>query len=322
MQPIVRRSVLGAGAALPVLALAPQVSASRSVELPSGTPVRLAGTPHLFLVSESHPKLHWVGDTRALATHPVFWNEQKTWPYWNFYRWGGQWVGDPYLSTGLLKDGNPIYLVKWEQHWDEPQLYHIQSIKDVELFGINASNYGKFVLDRPAWEAEYGFEAAKLARYPLRAATWGSWRSREADLDFPAQVIYYDRVETPQGWGTSARVFLVCQTDGTWSVTVRLDVRSESWSRNYNGPVEVRSPIFSAPIAATSRGASGVHWISGQDFVAALTAVLHNAETTVTLTLHYPARGSESRELALTLHPAGIETAEAWLKAECAKSAA
>ena len=51
-------------------------------------------------------------------------------------------VGDPWLTAGLLKDGDPIYLVKWETDWEQPQLLHIQSIKDVELFGINGSNYG------------------------------------------------------------------------------------------------------------------------------------------------------------------------------------
>lgn len=281
--------------------------------------MRLAGTPHLFLVSESYPQLHWVGDTRALASHPVYWNEQKTWPYWNFYRWGSLWMGDPYLSAGLLKDGDPIYLVKWEQQWDEPRLYHIQSIKDVELFGINARNYGQFVLDRSAWEAKYGFDAATLRRFPLRAATWGNWRSREADYDTPARIVYYDRLATPQGTGSGARVLIRCGPGGAWRVTLRPDVQAGSWSRNYTGPVEIRGPIFSVPIAATSRGVWGVEWEAGQDFVAALIAVLHNAETAVTLTLHYPARGSAPRVLPLTLRPAGIETAAAWLQDECAK---
>ena len=79
-------------------------------------------------------------------------------------------VGDPWLSAGLLKDGDPIYLVKWETEWPLPQLLHIQSIKDVELFGIDGSNYGNFVIDRPAWEARYGIDAAGLQRGVLASA--------------------------------------------------------------------------------------------------------------------------------------------------------
>ena len=79
--------------------------------------------------------------------------------------------GDPWLSAGLLKDGDPIYLVKWETDWAEPQLFHIQSIGDVELLGINASNYGAFVLERPAWESRFGFSAADLQRSTLSEAT-------------------------------------------------------------------------------------------------------------------------------------------------------
>lgn len=73
-----------------------------------GAVVALQGTPHL-----------WIAD------------EQGTLP-----------VGDPWLSAGLLKDGDPIYLVKWESDWAQPRLLHIQSIADVELFGINDRNYG------------------------------------------------------------------------------------------------------------------------------------------------------------------------------------
>ena len=57
-------------------------------------------------------------------------------------------IGDPWLSAGLLKDGDPIYQVKWESEWPLPKLLHIQSIKDVELFGIDGSNYGNYVIDR------------------------------------------------------------------------------------------------------------------------------------------------------------------------------
>lgn len=48
-------------------------------------------------------------------------------------------------------------------------LLHIQSIKDVEFFGINSSNYGKFVLDTATWEARYGLSVATLERAELAA---------------------------------------------------------------------------------------------------------------------------------------------------------
>ena len=79
-------------------------------------------------------------------------------------------MGDPWLSAGLLKDGDPIYLVKWETEWPRPRLLHIQSIADVELFGINETNYGNFVLDVAAWEARYGMSVAGLERAELPAA--------------------------------------------------------------------------------------------------------------------------------------------------------
>ena len=117
-----------------------------------GAVVALQGTPHLWIADEQGT-LHWGGDTRALAGKHVNWGDRtevsldrlRTLP-----------VGDPWLSAGLLKDGDPIYLVKWEHDWAQPQLLHIQSISEVGLFGINGNNYGNFVLDKAAWEARYG----------------------------------------------------------------------------------------------------------------------------------------------------------------------
>ena len=131
-----------------------------------GAVVALQGTPHLWFADEQGV-LHWGGDTRALAGKHIAWSNRvevsldqlRTLP-----------VGDPWLSAGLLKDGDPIYLVKWETDWPQPQLLHIQSIGDVELFGINGSNYGKFVIDRPVWEQRYGIDADTLNRFPLASA--------------------------------------------------------------------------------------------------------------------------------------------------------
>jgi hypothetical protein len=51
-----------------------------------------------------------------------------------------------------------------------PELHQIQSIGDVELFGIDGSNYGRFVLNRDAWERQFGVGASGLTRKPLAAA--------------------------------------------------------------------------------------------------------------------------------------------------------
>ena len=309
MDPIVRRAALGTGLALPALTLATRVSATPSVEEPVGTPIRLEGTPHLFLVSADSPQLHWVGDTRALSQYPVFWNQQRTWSYWVFRRWGFLWMGDPYLSAGLLKDGDPIYLVKWEQHWAEPILYHIQSIKDVELFGINARNYGKFVLDKAAWEAKYGFDASTLQRVALRPATWGQWRPYESSTS--PGIIYYDEVATPTGNGSGEVVAIQCvRRSEQWRVRVVLPSRFQ----HYSGPVQVESSIFSTPVAAVSRR-NFVEWTGGRDLAAGLIALLEDAYTQATLTIRLPNDQTESIEL----WAAGIETADAWLNAECAK---
>ena len=131
-----------------------------------GAVVALRGTPHLWFADE-HGVLHWGGDTRALAGKHIAWSNRievclesiRALP-----------VGDPWLSAGLLKDGDPIYLVKWETNWQQPKLLHIQDIKDVELFGINGSNYGNFVLDKATWESRFGISAAGLERGVLERA--------------------------------------------------------------------------------------------------------------------------------------------------------
>jgi len=86
-------------------------------------------------------------------------------------------IGDPWLPAGLLKDNDPIYLVKWESEWERPKLLHIQSIEDVEIFGIDSNNYGTFVLGKEAWDARYG------ARYGLSVA---ALERAELDAAVPA----------------------------------------------------------------------------------------------------------------------------------------
>ncbi len=132
-----------------------------------GTVVALQGTPHLWF-ADAQGILHWGGDTRALAGRPINWNnrvEVSSEQLRTLSR------GAPWLSAGLLKDGDPIYLAKWETDWPEPRLFHIQSIGDVELFGINSTNYGAFVMGKPAWESHFGFSVADLQLSTLAATT-------------------------------------------------------------------------------------------------------------------------------------------------------
>ena len=62
-------AILGAGSVLDVRGTSAQCSFT------PGTPVQLAGTPHLFVVDDAGV-LHWAGDTRALAGRTVNWGSQ------------------------------------------------------------------------------------------------------------------------------------------------------------------------------------------------------------------------------------------------------
>lgn len=111
--------------------------------------------------------LHWAGDTRAPAGRYIDWNNRTevTLEQLKSYR-----IGDPWLSAGLLKAGDPIYLVKWESDQAEPTLLHIQSIADVELFGINGTNYGAMVLHEETWAGRFGFTPGRLNKGVLASA--------------------------------------------------------------------------------------------------------------------------------------------------------
>ena len=147
--------------------LAPALLVQAQGVFAHGAVIALQGTPHLWIADEQGV-LHWAGDTRALAGRHVRWDNRIE---VTLAQLQGLHRGDPWLSAGLLKDGDPIYLVKWETEWPQPRLFHIQSIADVELFGINGSNYGNFVLDLATWEQRFGLSAAGLQRATLPAAT-------------------------------------------------------------------------------------------------------------------------------------------------------
>ena len=145
--------------------MAQPVAQAQQVFAP-GAVVALEGTPHLW-IADDQGALHWGGDTRALSGRHINWGARTEVSLAGLRALP---MGDPWLSAGLLKDGDPIYLVKWETEWPQPRLLHIQSIADVELFGINETNYGNFVLGVASWEARYGMSVAGLQRGALPAA--------------------------------------------------------------------------------------------------------------------------------------------------------
>lgn len=131
----------------------------------NGTVISLQGTPHLF-IADSAGVLHWGGDTRALRGKFVDWNSRVEVPLATLRTLTR---GNPYLTAGLLKDGEPIYLVKWETEESVPRLLHIQCIADVELFGINSANYLDFVIERADWETRQ-WEGTRLQVSSLQKA--------------------------------------------------------------------------------------------------------------------------------------------------------
>ncbi|MBM2811986.1 MAG: hypothetical protein HW416_2745, partial [Chloroflexi bacterium] len=146
-------------------------SASAQCSFAPGTPIQLVGTPHLFIVDDQGV-LHWGGDTRSLAGRVINWADQCA---VNLSQLTAAPRGDPWLSSGLPKIGDPIYLSKWEDTEAAPTLLHIQSIADVELFGINTANYGNFILERGPWEQRFGFSVASLRLGPLASAASFAW---------------------------------------------------------------------------------------------------------------------------------------------------
>lgn len=157
-----RLVLLAAAVAMALLAYFPHSTAAQSLE---GGVVQLVNTPHVWVMAGG--TYHWAGDTRALSGKSVDWNKRTT---ASLDQLRGLPIGEPWLSAGLLKVGDPIFLVKWETDAPQPTLLHIQSIADVELFGINGGNYGALVLDQATWERRFGLAVASLARGLLAPA--------------------------------------------------------------------------------------------------------------------------------------------------------
>ena len=171
------RVTLPLAAATASVARAGAAGAAPLAQLPAGVPpalgpfaegtlVALRGTPHLWVV-DARGLLHWGGDTRALQGRTVR-GELRVEVTLDQLKTMAR--REPWLSSGLVKLGDPIYLPKWEVGQAQPTLFHIRDIKDVEFFGIDAGNYGALVLERAPWEARYPFKTDTLARDVLASA--------------------------------------------------------------------------------------------------------------------------------------------------------
>ena len=167
-----------------LLVLTSALPAAAQTALSPGALIGLSGTPHLWIADESGV-LHWAGDTRALAGKTVNWGSRRD---VSLNELLSLRRGAPWLSAGLLKEGDPIYFVKWETSDASPTLLHIQSIADVELFGIDGANYGQYVLDRSAWERQFGLSAGTLSRGTLASAVTVSQNATAPAATAPATV--------------------------------------------------------------------------------------------------------------------------------------
>ena len=156
-----------------------------------GSVVKLTGTPHLYIV-DTQGVLHWGGDTRALAGRTIQWGDQCELGLTALQQTR---IGDPYLSSGLPAVGEPIYLSKWEDSEISPTLLHIQSIADLELFGIGTANYGSFVLERATYEQRYGFQIGTLRLGPLASTAMFAWSAQQR-ADYEALLVQMTTTES------------------------------------------------------------------------------------------------------------------------------
>jgi hypothetical protein len=163
------RWIVGVGLAVALALPATSAwAATPAATIPPNGVAAVAGTCHQF-VADEQGVLHYVGDSRALTGHAVDWasrtdmtaEEIKALPR-----------GDLWLSAGMVKLGDAIYLAKWETDEVVPRLLQIQSIDDLELFGVTPTNYGATVLAPAAWEQQFGMEVAALQRGALDQATF------------------------------------------------------------------------------------------------------------------------------------------------------
>lgn len=187
--------------------------------LPPGTVVALKGTPHLWFADELGV-LHWAGDGRALEGRLVSWEARREVTLPELH---GLPRGEPWLSLALLKDGDPIYLPRWEPNDAVPQLLRIPTLADLELFGVNSSNFWTFVLERPEWERRFRMSAAALLRGELPSAFSGAILLTDG-FDNPAAGVLPRASDNPARYTLAYEngEYAVRQVDPTAAVVVTL----------------------------------------------------------------------------------------------------
>jgi hypothetical protein len=133
---------------------APALAAPAPVEIVPKQIVIVLGTPNMW-VADSQGVIHFVGDPRALAVRPVDWQTGIGLPLDLVATLPR---GDPWLSAAFVKIGNEIYLPQVDPSTNATglTLRRITTPSDLSLLGVDADNYGEYVLEAPAWEHRYG----------------------------------------------------------------------------------------------------------------------------------------------------------------------
>ena len=188
-----RSAILAAGLAAsfflsPLVSQGPFVRSARADGTTPGSVVVLSGTTHIW-VADDDGSFHWAGDTRALAAHRVNWDVRREVSLSELLELPR---GAPWLSSGLLKIGDPVYLVKWESADPMPTLAQVRSIRDIEVFGVDAANWGTLVYDAPLWERRFGLSTSRLTRTVLEPAV-----AAPAIASPPATAAYTPAAPTP-----------------------------------------------------------------------------------------------------------------------------
>jgi hypothetical protein len=154
------RSLLGLTLAGALLGpAAPALLADGGPRAPvAGELLSLEQTPHLWAV-DAAGTAHLASDPYALAEHAAA-GAPRTGVSLDDLRRLPR--GEPYLSMPLVKRGDSVYLPQAQADGAAPVLCLIKSIDDLRLIGVDAGNYGRLVLDQPAWEARTGLRVDAL----------------------------------------------------------------------------------------------------------------------------------------------------------------
>jgi hypothetical protein len=110
-------------------------------------------------VGDAAGTVHLAADVPALSGHTVDWSIRREITVGDLRQYV---TGDPWLTLGLVRIGTAIYLPQAQTDGGRPVLRLVGSIDDLTLIGVNAENYGRIVLDQPAWEARYGLRVDDL----------------------------------------------------------------------------------------------------------------------------------------------------------------